>query len=64
MSGAWVAQSVKYPTLAQVMISRFMSSSLDLGSLLSAQSPLSDPLSPSPLSPLPGLKIKQTFKKY
>ena len=42
--GAWVAQSVKRPTSAQVMISRFMSSSPVLGSVLTAQSlePASD----------------------
>ena len=38
--GAWVAQSVKRLTLAQVMISWFMSSSPAWGSLLSAQSRL------------------------
>ena len=31
--GTWVAQSVKDPTLAQVMISWFVSSSLTLGEL-------------------------------
>ena len=36
--GAWVAQSVECPTSAQVMISRFMSSTPTWGSLLSAQS--------------------------
>ena len=36
--GAWVAQSVKCPTLAQIMISSFMGSSPASGSLLSAQS--------------------------
>ena len=35
-----VAQSVEHHTLAQVMISRFVSSSPALGSLLSVQSPL------------------------
>ena len=38
MSGVWVAQSVKHPTLAQVMISQFMSSAPTSGSLLSGQS--------------------------
>ena len=36
--GAWVAQLVKRPTLAQVMISRFMGLSLMSGSVLTAQS--------------------------
>ena len=36
--GAWVAQLVKHPTLAQVMILQFLSSSPTTGSLLSVQS--------------------------
>ena len=36
--GAWVAQSVKRPTSAQVMVSWFVSSNPMLGSMLSAQS--------------------------
>ena len=36
--GAWVAQSVKYATLAQVMISQLVSSSSPSGSVLTAQS--------------------------
>ena len=36
--GVWVAQWIKCPASAQVMISRFMSLSPALGSLLSAQS--------------------------
>ena len=46
---SWVAQSVKCPTSAQVMISQFMSLSLALGSVLTAQSlePASDSMSPS-----------------
>ena len=35
--GAWVAQSVKYPTVAQVIISQFVSSSLTSGPALTAQ---------------------------
>ena len=35
---AWVAQSVKRPTSAQLMISQFVSSSPTLGSVLTAQS--------------------------
>ena len=47
--GAWVAQSVKHPTSAQVMISRSVSSSPASGSVLPAQSlePVSDSVSPS-----------------
>ena len=53
--GAWVAQSVKHLTSAQVTISRFMSSSPASGSLLSPQS-ASDPLSvPFSLCPSPCL---------
>ena len=49
MRGAWVAQSVKRPTSAQVMISQSVSSSPKSGSLLTAQSlePVSDSVSPS-----------------
>ena len=48
-SGAWVAQLVKYPTLAQVMISQFASSSHTTGSVLTARSlePTLDLVSPS-----------------
>ena len=35
--GAWVAQSVKRPTWAQIMISRFMSSTPVSGSVLTTQ---------------------------
>ena len=47
--GAWVAQSVKRPTSAQVMISRSVSSSPTSGSVLTARSlePVSDSVSPS-----------------
>ena len=47
--GTWVAQSVKRPTLAQVVILRSMSLSPALGSVLTAQSlePVSDSVSPS-----------------
>ena len=46
---AWVAQLVKCPTSAYVMISRFVSSSPATGSMLTAQSlePSSDSGSPS-----------------
>ena len=48
-----MAQSVKRPTLAQVMISGFMSSSPTLGSVLTAQNlePASDSVSPSLYAP-------------
>ena len=36
--GDWVAQSVRRPTSAQVTISRFVGSSVMLGSVLTAQS--------------------------
>ena len=51
--GAWVAQSVERPTLAQVMISRLVSSSPALGSVLTAQSlePVADSVSPSLSTP-------------
>ena len=53
--GAWVAQSVKRPTSAQVMISRSVSSSTALGSVLTTQSlePVSDSESPSLSDPPP-----------
>ena len=57
--GTWVAQSVKLLTLAQVMISRFVSSSSALGPVLTARrslEPASDSVSPS-LSALPQLVL-------
>ena len=48
MGGAWVAQSVKHLTSAQVTISRFVGSSPVLGSVLTAQSLESDSDSVSP----------------
>ena len=47
--GAWVAQSVKHPTSAQVMISQFVGSSPVSGSVPTARSlePASDSVSPS-----------------
>ena len=52
---ARVAQSVKHPTLAQVLISQFMGSSPMLGPVLTAQSlePALDSVSPSLSAPLP-----------
>ena len=51
--GAWVAQSVKRPTSAQVTISLFVGSSPALGSVLTAQSlePALDSVSPSLSAP-------------
>ena len=51
--GAWVAQSVKLPTSAQVMISQSVSLSPVSGSVLTAQSlePVSDSVSPSLSAP-------------
>ena len=51
--GAWVAQSVERPTSAQVMISRFVSSSPASGSVLLAWAlePASDSVSPSLSTP-------------
>ena len=53
--GTWMALSVKRPTLAQVIISWFVSSSPELGSVLTAQSlePASDSLSPWLSAPNP-----------
>ena len=53
--GTWVAQSVKRPTSAQVMISPSVSSSPASGSGLMAQSlePVSDSVSPSVSAPPP-----------
>ena len=47
--GTWVVQSLKRPTSAQVMISRFVSVSPVLGSVLTVRSlgPASDSVSPS-----------------
>ena len=53
LRGAWVAWSVKRPTLAQFMISRSVNSSPVSGSGLMAQSlePASDSVSPSLSAP-------------
>ena len=53
--GAWVSQSVKHPTLAQVTISWFVGSSPASGSVLTAQSlePAWDSVSPSLSAPPP-----------
>ena len=53
LGDAWVAQSVKHPTLAQVTISRSVSSSPASGSVLMAQSlePASHSASPSLSAP-------------
>ena len=53
--GAWVAQSVKRLTSAQVMTSQFVGLSPAWGSVLTAQSlePALDSVSPSLSAPLP-----------
>ena len=55
MRGPWVAQSVKRPTSAQVMISQSVGSSPVSGSVLTAWSlePASDSVSPSLSAPPP-----------
>ena len=62
--GTWVAQSVKRPTLAQVMISQLVSSNPMLGSVLTAWSlePASDSVSPS-LCPSPTCTLSLSFSK-
>ena len=57
--GAWVAQSVKHPTSAKVMISLFVSSSPTWGSVLTTQSLefASESLSPTLSLPLPLLTL-------
>ena len=66
LRGAWVAQSVERPTSAQVMISRFASSSPVLGSVLTAQSlePASDSVSPSLSAPPPLAPFLSTINKH
>ena len=69
--GTWVAQSVKRPTSAQVMISRSVSSSPASGSVLTARSlePVSDSVSPSLLLPcscsvsVSKINVKKIFLK-
>ena len=64
--GAWVAQSVKHPTLAQVMISWLVGSSPTSGSVLTAQSlePASNSVSPSLSAPPPlMLSLKNKHQK-
>ena len=55
MRGIWVAQLVKRPTSAQVMISQFVHSSPASGSVLTDKSlePASDSVSPPLSLPLP-----------
>ena len=63
--GTQVAQSVKCPTLAQVMISQSVSSSPTLGSVLTAQSlePASNSVSPSlSLCPSPACVLSLSQK--
>lgn len=60
-----MAQSVKRPTSAQVMISRSVSSSPASGSVLTAQSlgPVSDSVSPSDLPPSCSVSISKISVK-
>ena len=53
--GTWVAQAVEHPTLTQVMISQFVSSSPAWGSVLAAQGlePALDSVCPSLSAPPP-----------
>ena len=62
--GAWVAQSVKCPTSAQVLISGFKSWSRVLGSVPIAGSlePASDSMSPSLSLPLTNLHFLSLSK--
>ena len=57
--GAWVAQSVKHPTSAQVLISRFMSSSPTSGSVLTTWSLLRILCLPLSLCPSPAYALSQ-----
>ena len=64
--GAWVAQLIKCPTLAQVMILQFVSLSPESVSVLTAQSleALSDSVSPSLSAPLLlGLSLSKINKR-
>ena len=68
--GTWVAQLIRRPTSAQVMISWFVSSSPTLGFMLTAQSlePASDSVCVSLSLPLPysrpvSLSLKNKCKK-
>ena len=62
--GAWVAQSVKCPTLAQVMTSWFVGSTPTLSSVLTAQSlePASDSVPFSLCPPLLALCLSLFLK--
>ena len=62
--GAWVAQSIRHPTLAQVMISLFMGSSPVSGCVPTAQSlePATDSVSPSLLCPSPACALTLSLK--
>ena len=55
--GAWVAQSVRHPTSAQVVISQFVSLSPASGSVLTTQSPEPAPDSVSPSLSAPPLLV-------
>ena len=63
LRGPWMSQSLKCPALAQVMISRFVGLSPELGSVLTAQrlEPASDSGSPSLSLPLPTHTLSLTL---
>ena len=63
--GAWVAQSVEHPALAQAMISRTVSSSPASGSVLTAQSlePALDSVCPHFLFPSPTHALSLSVSK-
>ena len=65
LRGTWMAQSVKRPTLAQVMISLFMGLNPASGSVLTAQSlePASDSVSPSLSAPPPARALSLSLSK-
>ena len=63
--GIWVAQSVKCPSLAQVMVSQFLGSSPAFGPVLTARSlePASDSVSPSLSAPPPAHPLSLSLSK-
>ena len=63
--GTWVAQSVKRPTSAQVMISQFVGLSPALGSVLTARSlePASDSVCLSLSAPSPAHALSLSLQK-
>ena len=64
LGGAWLAQSVKHSSSAELMISRFVSSSPASASVLAARSlePALDSVSPSLSAPPPAHTVSLSFK--